>query len=64
MSTPGHSLLNAHEAATLLGVKVSTIRAWTYQRRLPAIVLGTRAVRYSMADLLEFIGKGRRPPRM
>src|SRR5689334_18824687 len=38
-------LLNASEAATLLGIKLSTVRQWTYQRRLPCIRIGGRTVR-------------------
>ena len=36
------SLLTIPEAAALLRLKVSTIRAWTQKRRLPFVRLGRR----------------------
>jgi hypothetical protein len=49
-------LVNEHEAASILGVAVQTLRVWRCNGRyaLPYKKLG-RAVRYSTADLREFI---------
>ncbi len=45
-------LLNAEEAARLLGLKVSTVRRMTYSKELPCVrPTGKRAVRYRLSDL-------------
>jgi len=50
------------EAATVLKVKPSTIRAWTSRRRIPFVkLLGGRAVRYRQSDLEKIIKAGLRP---
>jgi len=60
----GDRLLTASETAALLGVKVSTVRQWTYQRRIPCVRLADgRAVRYPLSDLRRLISKGRQAPR-
>ena len=47
-------LLNEHEAAELLGIKVSTLRAWRIRgSKLPFLRLG-RAIRYDPEDLSAF----------
>ncbi len=51
------TLFNANEAAKLLGVKLSTIRAWTFQKLLPCVRLG-RAVRYRPEDIEKIQRKG------
>jgi excisionase family DNA binding protein len=38
-------LLNIHEAAEYLGLKVSTLYAWVHQRRVPYVKVG-RLVRF------------------
>jgi excisionase family DNA binding protein len=43
-------LLTVAEAASLLTLKVSTIRAWVYQHRIPYVKLG-RLVRIRRSDL-------------
>ncbi len=55
-------LLTCPQAARLLQVKSSTIRKWTYQRRIPCVRLaGGRAVRYRLSDLQKLIRAGLRP---
>jgi excisionase family DNA binding protein len=55
-------LLTAAEAAEFLGVKKSTIRQWTYQRRIPCVrLLNSRAVRYRRSRLLKVIEAGEQP---
>jgi excisionase family DNA binding protein len=53
-------LLTAPEVASLLRVSVATVRAWTYQGRLPVVKLGRRTL-YKEEDILEFIERGYRP---
>lgn len=47
-------LLTVKEAAEILGMKVSTIRAWLYQRRLPVVRCG-RSIRIPGQAVAEFI---------
>ncbi len=51
-------LLTAEQAAEMLAVEVSTIRQWTYQRRLPVVhPVGGRAARYRLSVLLALMEK-------
>ena len=50
------------EAATRLGLKVATLRAWRHQGRGPAFVRLGRAIRYLPADIDEFLGANRHRP--
>jgi excisionase family DNA binding protein len=52
-------LLTVQETAAILRLKVSTIRAWVCQKRIPYIKLGGRSVRIRRADALAFIDRGR-----
>ena len=54
-------LLDAREAAAFLNVKLSTIRQWTYQRRLSVVKLFGRAARYRRRDLERLIADSTRP---
>ena len=55
-------LLTCPQVARLLQVKSSTIRKWTYQRRIPCVRLaGGRAVRYRLSDLEKLVRSGLRP---
>jgi excisionase family DNA binding protein len=57
-----YRLVDAEAAAELLGVEVSTIRQWTYQRRLPVVHPGGgRAARYRVSTLLDLIAEWERP---
>jgi excisionase family DNA binding protein len=51
----GSDLLTVKEAADLLRLKVSTIRAWVLQRRIPFVKLGGKRVLFRRADLEAFV---------
>lgn len=53
-------LVNEHEAAELLGLKVATLRRWRWAGRGPAYRKIGAAVRYHPADLSAFADAGRR----
>jgi excisionase family DNA binding protein len=48
---PGSDLLTVGEAADLLRLKVSTIRAWVLQRRIPFVKLGGKRVFLRRQDI-------------
>jgi len=50
---PSHrsDLLTVKEASDLLRLKVSTIRAWVLQRRVPFVKLGGKRVLFRRQDL-------------
>jgi len=50
-------LLKASEAAKLLGLSISTIRAWRFRRILPAVQVG-RSVRFRLSDLKRIMEGG------
>jgi excisionase family DNA binding protein len=62
--TPGlpDRLLDVKEAAKMLSVKVSTLRQWCYQRRIPVVKLLGRAVRFRESDLVRLIQESTRAP--
>jgi excisionase family DNA binding protein len=52
-------LVDEHEAATILGLSVKTLRRWRWAgREVPFIKLGG-AVRYSLDDLERYIAEHR-----
>ena len=51
------------EAASRLGLKVATLRAWRHQGRGPAYLRLGRAVRYLASDIDEFLSSNRHNPR-
>jgi len=53
-------LLNADEAAALLGLKASTLYQWSYERRIPVVKIG-RALRFKLSDLQAIISRCERP---
>lgn len=53
-------LINEHEAARRLGLKVSTLRRWRWQGIGPIFYRIGAAVRYDPRDLADFIEAGRR----
>lgn len=52
---PPSDLLNVREAASMLRLQVSTIRAWVLQRRIPFVKLGGKRVFFRRADLEELV---------
>lgn len=50
-------LLNLKEAAQRLRVSGYTLRAWSYQRKLPVVKLGRRTL-FREEDIEKFINKG------
>ena len=55
------NLLTISEAADYLGLKASTLRAWTLRRRIPYVKLGLRAVRIRLSDLEALVQAGTVP---
>ena len=48
-------LLSPPEAARALGVKLSTIRAWILNKKIPYVKLGGKLVRFRRTDIERFI---------
>ena len=60
---PGNNQpLTEQDAATRLGLKVATLRAWRHQGRGPAYVRLGRAVRYLPGDIEEYLSSNRHRP--
>ena len=55
-------LLTVQQAADVLGLKVSTIRAWVSRRKLPRVNCG-RAVRIPAEAIAEFIERNTVPAK-
>ena len=53
-------LMNIQEAASLLGVKKSTLYAWVNQRKLPCFKIG-RLLKFDVQKLGEWISEQERP---
>ncbi len=54
--TATERLLNEHEAAEILQIKVSTLRSWRVKGgKLPFSRIGGRMIRYHPADIRNFI---------
>lgn len=57
-----NELVDVRQAAALLGLKVSTIRAWLARRKLPFVRCG-RAIRISREALDRFVTENTVPAR-
>ena len=57
---PQNRLLNEHEAAYALGLKVATLRRWRWAGKPPRFLKIGAAVRYDPEELADFIEAGRR----
>jgi len=53
-------LLTVPEVAEMLRISTATVRAWTYQRRLPVVKMGRRTL-YKEEDILDHVDRGYRP---
>ena len=62
-ATAAHQPMPESEAASRLGLKVATLRAWRHQGRGPAYVRLGRAVRYLASDIDDFLNSNRHSPR-
>lgn len=62
-TTAASQPMTESEAASRLGLKVATLRAWRNQGRGPAYVRLGRAVRYLAIDIDEFLNSNRHNPR-
>jgi excisionase family DNA binding protein len=56
-------LLRVEEAADLLAVKPSTVRAWLLRRRIGKVRIGQRAVRIPAGEVERIIAEGTIPAR-
>ena len=56
-------LLRVEEAAQLLNVRPSTIRAWLLRRKLPKVRVGDRAVRIPLEALEKLITENTVPAK-
>ena len=54
-------LLDVREAATMLGLKPSTLYQWAYERRIPVIKLLGRALRFRLSAIQKLIAESERP---
>jgi excisionase family DNA binding protein len=61
-ATAAHQPMPESEAASRLGLKVATLRAWRHQGRGPAYVRLGRAVRYLASDIDDFLNSNRHSP--
>ena len=63
-SAPGsNALLTLPEAASLLRLKTSTLRAWVLRRRIPYVKVG-RLVRLRRSDVESLISRSLVPARL
>lgn len=60
---PTGRLLRVEEAAEVLNVKPSTVRAWLLRRKLPFVRIGLRAVRIPRDAVERLIAEGTIPAR-
>jgi excisionase family DNA binding protein len=54
-------LLNVNEAASMLGLKTSTLYQWAYERRIPVVKLFGRALRFRLSTIQKLITDSERP---
>ncbi|MBI3782093.1 MAG: helix-turn-helix domain-containing protein [Deltaproteobacteria bacterium] len=54
-------LLDVREAAALLGLKPTTLYQWAYERRVPAVKLFGRALRFRLSTIRKLIDDSERP---
>lgn len=54
-------LLDVNEAATMLGLKPSTLYQWAYERRIRVVKLFGRALRFKISVIEKLIADSERP---
>ena len=54
-------LLDVRQAASMLGVKPSTLYAWSFQRRIPVVKLFGRSLRFRFSTIQKLIDDSERP---
>jgi len=59
---PAARLVNVQSAANYLGVSISTLYGWVWQRRIPFVKVG-RALRFDLSDLENFIAANKTSAR-
>jgi len=50
------NLLDSKEAAREMKISIHTLRAWTYQKRLPVVKLGRKSL-FRREDIESFVSK-------
>ncbi len=58
---PDDRLLDAREAAELLGLKPSTLYQWAYERRIPIVKLFGRSLRFRLSTIQKLIVDSEQP---
>jgi excisionase family DNA binding protein len=61
--TSPKKLLKVSEAAEMLAVKESTLRAWILSRRITLVRVGRRAIRIPASEIVRIIEQGTVPAR-
>jgi len=56
-----HRLLDVKEAADLLRMKPATLYQWAYERRIPAVKIFGRSLRFKRSTILKLIADSERP---
>jgi len=59
----GERLLTVFQAAELLGLQPSTLRAWTFQKRIPIVRVGRRSIRIPLSVVRRIVDDGRVPSK-
>jgi excisionase family DNA binding protein len=54
-------LLEAGEAAKVLGIRKSTVYQWAYQRKLPVVKLFNKSLRFRESVIRKLIADSERP---
>jgi excisionase family DNA binding protein len=57
----GERLLDVHDAASMLGLKSSTLYQWAYERKIPVVKLFGRALRFRLSVIEKLIADSERP---
>lgn len=55
-----HTLLEAHEVSSILGIKKETLRSWRRRKLGPPYIKILKTIRYSEEDLYEYLKECRR----